>query len=121
MYTDPFPFFSRSYFSDMLIIVVNETDPPTTVLDWWVILLIILLILAIILIIVLVIVIIRKRNALKNKVSTSQENLANAGMMSVVICCVWKLSFSLLLFHVTSSDSIDQCTLRPCYFLVGAC
>ena len=77
----------------MLIIVVNETDPPTTGLDWWVILLIILLILAIILIIVLVIVIIRKRNALKNKVSTSQENLANAGMLSFVLCRVYKSSF----------------------------
>ena len=93
MHTDRFPFFSRSYFYDMLIIVVNETDPPTTGLDWWVILLIILLILAIILIIVLVIVIIRKRNALKNKVSTSQENLANAGMLSVVLCRVYKSSF----------------------------
>ena len=91
----------------MLVIVVNETDPPTTGLDWWVILLIILLILAIILIIVLVIVIIRKRNALKNKVSTSQENLANAGMLSVVLCCVSQVFHCYYFMSLVRTQSIS--------------
>lgn len=61
----------------MRMITVSET--PTT-LDWWVYLIIGLLILCIIIIIVLIALIcIRKKNAEKNKVTSSQEYLTASG------------------------------------------
>ena len=57
----------------------SVTEAVTSQWQWYIV--IILLALAVLIIVILVIVIyIRKRNAQKNKISTSQEHLNNGGM-----------------------------------------
>ena len=66
---------------------VGET---TSTLEWWVYLVIIVLCVCIIIIIILIALIcIRKKNAEKNKVSSSHEQLTSSGVYGIVCTAPW--------------------------------